>query len=475
MNTLRLLPLLTFAAAAAAQGPDLLLTFSQPERTLSGSAGTVLQFLNPNEIVHLDYIGVPCPASAEKWSPRTCFQTMAGDENADGLFWNPALFGRIDAIHVGMSSTAVGGLANQRDVYWSVEAPMGMNVSATPFRPGDVARIERNGLGDGQVLHFMRQEQFNIALGLPPGNPIDVDAIAFHPNFGVFFSIDTDVFCPMLCGGTLVRDGDILCVPPGALALTPDLRVAAVIPATAEVAYNEAQVDMMVMAASVADRFGACVPNALDLEALEFDFTGPVVMIPTCTGVALVVPTLIFATETMTGGSLLTTLGGGTIYNNACGPIGTPCGFGPTYGPQIGIQSPTTVVGAKSHVNALALTRAMRNVLEPQQHVMNVFPGGAPFGANWIDYGTPFPVNVALIELVGPPVPGSFPAFPFSQLCFPDLYAPSILIYAWLPGPWGSYPLVAIPPLWSGKVLFQNVGIGGTGYELSTPGVIEVQ
>ena len=199
------------------------------------------------------------------------------------------VFGRIDAIHVGMSSTAVGGLANQRDVYWSVEAPMGMNVSATPFRPGDVARIERNGLGDGQVLHFMRQEQFNIALGLPPGNPIDVDAIAFHPNFGVFFSIDTDVFCPMLCGGTLVRDGDILCVPPGALALTPDLRVAAVIPATAEVAYNEAQVDMMVMAASVADRFGACVPNAIDLEALEFDFTGPVVMIPTCTGVALVV------------------------------------------------------------------------------------------------------------------------------------------------------------------------------------------
>ena len=64
MNTLRLLPLLSLAAAAAAQGPDLLLTFSQPERTLSGSAGTVLQALFPNEIVHLDYIGVPCPASS---------------------------------------------------------------------------------------------------------------------------------------------------------------------------------------------------------------------------------------------------------------------------------------------------------------------------------------------------------------------------------------------------------------------------
>lgn len=474
MNTLRLLPLLSFAAAAAAQGPDLLLTFSQPERTLSGSAGTVLQALHPNEIVHLDYIGVPCPASAEKWSPRTCMQTMAGDENADGLIWNPALFGRIDAIHVGTSSTT-SVLANPRDVYWSVETPMGMNVSALPFRPGDVARIERNGLGDGQVLHFMRQEHFNIALGLPPGNPIDVDAIAFHPNFGVFFSIDNDVFCPMLCGGTFVRDGDILCVPPAALTLTPDLRIAAVIPASAEVAYDEGQVDLMVMAAGVADRFGACVPNAIDLEALEFDFTGPVVLVPTCTGVALVVPTLIFATESMTGASLLTTLGGGTIYNNACGPIGTACGFGPTFGPQIGIRSPSTAVGVQSHVNALALTRALRNVLEPQQHVMNVFPGGSPFGANWIDYATPYPVNVALIELVGMPVPGSVPAFPFSQLCFPDLYAPSIIIYAWLPGPWGSYPLVAIPPMWSGQILFQNVGLGGTGYELSTPGVIDVQ
>lgn len=474
MNTLRLLPLLSFAAAAAAQGPDLLLTFSQPELTLSGTGGTVLQFLNPNEVASLGFSSTPCPVSAEKWSPLTCYQTMAGDEDGDGMFWNPALFGTIDALHVGSPASTVSGFANARETFWSVSAPMGNNVSVPPFRPGDVARIIRNTLGDGQVQHFMRQEQFNMALGLPLATPIDVDAIAFHTNFGVYFSLDQDIFCPLLCGGTFVRDGDILCVPPGALTLTPDVRIATVVPASASVAYNEAQVDFMVIAAGVTDRFGICIPNSTDLEALEMDFTGPVTPIPTCTGVVLFAPTLLFATETMTGGSLLTTLGGGTIYNSPCGPVGTSCGFGPTFGNQVGIQ-PAGAIGAKSHVNALASTITLVNVVEPKQHVMNVFPFGAPFGANQIDYATPFALNVALIELVGPPVPGSFPAFPFSPLCFPDLYAPSILIYAWLPGPVGTYPLIAIPTFWSGKILFQNVGIVAGGYELSTPCVIEVQ
>jgi hypothetical protein len=47
---LRFLPTALLAATTAAQGPDFLLTFSQPETTLSGSGGTVLQNLNPNEV-----------------------------------------------------------------------------------------------------------------------------------------------------------------------------------------------------------------------------------------------------------------------------------------------------------------------------------------------------------------------------------------------------------------------------------------
>ena len=74
-----------------------------------------------------------------------------------------------------------------------------------------------------------------------------------------------------------------------------------------------------------------------------------------------------------------------------------------------------------------------------------------------------------------PTVPGSLSAFPFSLLCFPDLYAPSLIVHAWpLNGPWGSFPMIAVPPAFSGKVLYQALGFGGSGFELSTPAVIDV-
>ena len=57
---------LGLTAALAAQGPDFLITYSQPEVTLSGTNGTALQFLQPNEIAHLQYSNGPCSSlSAE--------------------------------------------------------------------------------------------------------------------------------------------------------------------------------------------------------------------------------------------------------------------------------------------------------------------------------------------------------------------------------------------------------------------------
>jgi hypothetical protein len=401
---------------------------------------------------------------------------MAGDENADGFYWNPALFNRIDALLAPtITTTGVGGV-DQRNVFWSPSAAMGMNVSLTPLRPGDVGRIVRNGAGDGQVEHFIRQEQINQSLGLPLGTPIDVDAIAFQPNFGVYFSLDTDIVVTTACGAVLLRDGDVVCIPPGALALTPDLRIAGVAPVSAFVVYTEAQMDAFVNNANVTNRNGACIPNAIDTESLEIDLTVPGGFVPTCFGTALAVPTLIFSTETMTGASLLTTAFGGSIYNTPCGPAGTTCGLGPTFGPQLGIRNPTAAQGVPSFVNAIADARVCHHVLEAQQHVLNVFPFGAPAGSTNIDFGSEYAFNLALIEIVPPVVAPSLPAFPFSLLCFPDLYAPSILVHAWpLLGPWGSFPMVAIPANWQGKVLYQSIGFGGSGFELSTPVVIDVQ
>src|SRR5436190_8192 len=94
-----LLPLLAagLAAGAVAQGPAALFTTNLPEQTLSGSGGTVLQTLWPNEVASIDFF--PCPViSAEKWAPRSCYHTMAGDDNSNTQYWNPAMFGTIDAL-----------------------------------------------------------------------------------------------------------------------------------------------------------------------------------------------------------------------------------------------------------------------------------------------------------------------------------------------------------------------------------------
>jgi hypothetical protein len=473
------LAVLALAAAAAAQGRNGLIAFSQPELALSGSGGTTLRFLRPNETAILEWgTAAGCAnLSAEKWAPRTAYATMAGDENADGLINNATLFGSVDAL---MTTLPTGGALwqNQRTVFWSVSAPMGNAVSALPFRPGDVARIVRDAGGlDGQVEHFMTREQFNTALGLPLPTPIDVDAITFHPQFGVFFSLDVDTPANTACGPMLVQDGAIVAIPPAALALTPDLRVAGVLPNSAIVIFNEAQVDLMVANAAVADRFGACVPAAIDLEALDFDWNGMINTWWGCTAAMPVfAPHLVFAVEAGTGASLLSTNGGGQIWNGPCAPMGTPCGFGPTSGMQSGVRPPLAAVGVASYVNAFALDHAERFVMEPVNHVMNVFPGGAPAGASQVDLGSPFPLNLVFLEIVSPIVPGSLPAFPFSQQFFPDLYFPSFLFYMVAPTAFGfgSVPTPAIPAGFTGKVLFQAVGFSSASIELSTPALIDV-
>lgn len=470
---------LTLTTLASAQFQEGLIAFSQNEQTLSGSGGTVLTALRPNETAVLAWgTSAGCLGlSAEKWAPRTTYHTMAGDENADGTYFNPALFGRIDALVTTVPATAPG-YDNQRTVFWSVEAAMGNAISLNPFRPGDVARIVRGGPGDGQVQYFMRQEQFNQALGLPLATPIDVDAIAFSPQFGVFFSLDGDQWANTACGPVFVQDGAVVAIPPAALTYTVDMRIAGVLPNTAIVVLSEAVVDALVANAQVTDRFGNCVPNATDLESLEFAWGGTITTLFGCTAaMGVASPHLIFSVENGTGASLLTTAGGGSIWNGPCSPMGRSCGTGPTLGLQAGIRPVSGNIGAASYVNAFTLAHANRYVLEPQNHVLPVFPAGAPAGSTTIDIGSPFAWNLVFMEIVPPTVPGSLPAFPFSQLFFPDLYTPSLFFYmpAAAPLGFGSFPMPAIPPLYTGKVLFQAVGFTAATIELSTPTVIDVQ
>ena len=62
---------LALAGSSLAQSPNLVLSFSQLEWTLSASGGTVLQRLYPNEMAYLNF-GLCSSLSSEKWLPRTC-------------------------------------------------------------------------------------------------------------------------------------------------------------------------------------------------------------------------------------------------------------------------------------------------------------------------------------------------------------------------------------------------------------------
>jgi hypothetical protein len=473
--------LIALASSAVAQGPDFLLTYSQPETTLSGSAGTVLQFLRPNEIAHLEWSNGPCSSlSAEKWAPRTCFHTMAGDEDSDSWYWNPTIFDSIDALMTGMPTTPALTGANPRTIFWSPSVAMGTGVSGgLGLRPGDVGRIVRNAaFQDGQVEYFLTREQCNTALGLPITSAIDIDAVAFAPGFGVYLSLDADVFAFTACGPMPVQDGAVVLLPPAALTYTTDFRIASVMPNSAVVLFTEAQMDAFAANAQMTDRFGNCITNVVDTESLELDWNGPIANITLCPGNVVQTPHLIFSAETMTGAGLATTDLGGSIHSGLCGPAARGCGgASPTMGPQMGIQPATPFLGAPSWINSIASTYCWRYSMEAQQHVAST-AGGLPFGWQDLHLSSPVPWNIILWT----PAPVGFnvvaPSFtnPFGLFCFPDLYPmPNVWMSAPTIGGFATCPLMAIPAGFAGKVVFQSVGFpAGGSWELSTPVTIEL-
>jgi len=466
-STLTLLSAVTLATATLqAQGFDFLYTTSQNEITLSGSGGTVLRNIHPNDIVGVP--AVQCMTMAEKWLPRQGIITMAGDENGDDNYWQPGILGSIDALIA--SGPAGSAMVNGRTVWYSPSVTLGNVVSGGPgLRPGDIGRIVRNGGLDGKVQHFIRQEQINQALGLPIATVIDVDAAAFGNNQGLYLSLDTDIACSPCGGPTLLRDGDVFCIPPGSYTLTGAGTIGAVAANSAVRIYTEAQIDTFVANASVADRFGACVPNAIDLESLEIDiFTPSTLTMPTCVGTAIFVPTLLFTTETLTGGAILTTAGGGQIYTTTCGLVGTPCAAGPTLGNQVGLRPVSAALGVPSYLNALASTRIFTYAAEAKQAQIPAFTPAQ------IDFNTPGFATWVFMTFA-PTGPGAVaPSTPFAWgfLGFPDYYmVPNFM--GTIPGGFGTYTSPAIPFVCD--LVFQGVTITTAGtIEASTPTMVEV-
>ncbi|GAB4137802.1 MAG: hypothetical protein Fur0037_03130 [Planctomycetota bacterium] len=448
---------------------DYLFTTTLPEETASGSGGTFLRHIHPNEIAHLS--ALPCPNSAEKWAPRTMFHTQAGDEDGDDSYWEPSLFSKIDALVATWANNPLG-LSNQRTVYYSVAAPMGTMVSGPPgLRPGDVARIARIGTSDGMVDYFFRAEDVQASLGLPPTPLIvDVDACASDQNLGVFFSIESDQVCPLCTSGTtLVRDGDVLFVPSGAISWTTAGTVGSVAPGSAVVLHSEAQMDAFVTNAGIANHLGVCVQQIVDVDALDIDWSGAMAgAVPTCFGAAPF-PHLVFAGESLTGGALLDTQSGGRIHPGVCAPYGTNCGVGVTTGLQIGLRPPTVAQGISSSVNGLASPRVFRFVSEAE------VPQIAVNTAASIDFASPSALTWVFLAFApsGPAmVPSSLP-FPPAIFCYPDYYAPPFFM-GWINTGTGFGTYTSPPIPFPVDLIWMGVGIVNGNIEISTPSMVEV-
>lgn len=462
------LPAFTLATTLlSAQGFDYLYTTSQNERTLSGSGGTVLRDIHPNDIVGLP--AVPCPHLAEKWSPRSCFMTMAGDEDGDDNYWEANLMGSIDALMTTFS-TAGTALTNQRTVWYSPSVTLGTAVSGgAGLRPGDIGRIVRNGALDGKVQYFIRRELINQALGLPVATPIDVDAAAWSSNYGLYLSLDADIACSPCGGPVLLRDGDVFCLPVGTFTMTAAGTIGAVAANSAVVVYTEAQMDAFTVAAGVTDRFGACITSVGDTESLDIDLSTPSsLVIPSCSGVAVFVPTLLFTGENFTGGAILTTAFGGQIQGSTCGLLGTPCASGPTLGLQIGLLPPTAAVGIPSYVNALTSTRIFEFVAEAK------VPQIPAFTAAQIDFNSPGIMTWVFLTFapMGPAAVAPSSPFVWGTLGFPDYYAVPNFMNT-IPGGFATYTSPVIP--FPCDLVFQGVTITSSGLiEASTPTMVEV-
>ena len=477
-------------AGAMAQVPGALLTFSQNEYTISGGGGP-LQVLRPNEIAFLPLVpGCPNGARSEKWSPRTCMNVMAGDENSDGQYWNPSLFGSIDALQTawGLSSqtSSLGTIApNPRLVYWSPSAQMGNHINSPtnqnpPLRPGDMGLIKQ----DGTVEFLMKEEVFRKALGLVPTDPpIDIDAFAYEPGLGIYFSLDASyTLCQLSCAtNQWILDGTLLAIPWSQVITYGvfDFRIQDVLTSgCAHEIFDEVLVKVHLQNSGITDRFGVANLGAgdLDLESLEIDH-GPgtsIMSFPTC-GPTVLVPNFLFSTDSMTGGSLASTINYGSPPMGPCGYLGIPVPYGIQNGTAVGIQQQLATVGPASYVNALAFGTTERFVLEPVAHQQNYgLLGGPPttvhvggdfnYVFTWVDLA---PNTIAPSVNIG----GDF---------FPDWYCLNLLLWdiGFPVNGFHSFATPNIPVGWSGKLIFQSIGFDAActncSLNLSTPCVIDV-
>ena len=439
----KILQTLSFAALCSsvlpAQGPaSMLFSPKQEETTRSGSGGTSLAEIQRNAVAMV----TPTPAlahSAELFMPDLAWQTMIGDEDADGDVYTRHLTGGIDAVlvlpyvwnPVLQQPVPRSGPIDARDVFISPVEDVGVAVSGAPgLRKGDCGTIVRIGGANGQVMHFIRAEQIIQALGLVDANgqsitpaELNLDGIAVDKDRNILLTFEeTQLLRRNLGAGPVtftLEDGGIAMIPWN--GWTPDVRgnVASVVAWSGVIVGSEAGVDAMVANAKPADAAGGCPVEIGDTDGLEVDPNGGAFTV-TWLGNGYSIPNLLFCGEKLSGAGVLSMAGGGSIALVNGTALANACGAA-TLGDQIGL-APAAGTGS---LDGLAVLDR-----EPCRFVVKTSTPTGLGGVVAFDIGTNLPVpNTVLFLGVGAlPVSPSVDARGFfpTSVCFPEIYLNAI-------------------------------------------------
>lgn len=445
--------MVAFTGPVATAQQELSFTVKRIESTLSGSSGSTLGTITPEDVAVVSpWTGV---YSAETFANHLNFNTFTGDGDGDAFYHSSPMADAIDALDICSPGVFTHTL---RDLFFSTKKPVPC-AGGGLIEPGDVSAVAMNAVSNV----FIDDLQIRDALGITPNTPFfDIDAITRDNTGSIYLSFEADV--PILLGTVMLRDGGVAYIPASAITYS-GCNVIAVVPLSGNVAFTENEANLMTVNASVADNGGNFIQVIFDLDGLEVDPNGG-----TFTASGGTFPNLIFSGEYYTGGGILSTAGGGSIAVINGIPMATAFPGGPTDGSQVGL-APT---GFVSSLDGLALAApTCRFILDTQFPYMpgpgffNFTAGGAdPFQPVYY-YARIFSVNAA----------GGFQnSVPLLNPCFPEWFLNNTYLF---PLPSDALGIVNFTSPYGGgvpagnTVLLQGVTLKAIGWSLSVPITIQ--
>ncbi len=431
--------ILSAAAATAQNGNGLLYSTLVDEQSNQCASTPGLNLVRDNSLQYVEPVPHPVlgvyPYESKAYMPGLGYNTVAGDVDCDGNYFDPTSFDGVDAsLHprdmIGVPTQLdktrvfISGQSQYNDVYGNFAAP------------GDVWRFRTAVGGAGSIEYFLTEQDARNAFGIAASDPFNIDAITIGRStpgaigFDIILSVEDDVMINVASVGSMfVEDGAILMIPSWAVGVWNVAADGAVLVGAGSVAPNtgmllatEPDVDAWVGASNISNHVGAPAGLIGDVDGLANDPWGTTWFSTWATTPA---PDLLISGEMLTGAGVISTQGGGQIgvVNSM---LGLPAPF-PTSGLQVGLIT----TGGVHSLDALALTRPNLSHFtmdSPTEQILGAGPmtieigGGDPAGPPalvLIDLGSNLPCGFDPATFPGPinpDFPHVYPTTVFTNL-----------------------------------------------------------